>query len=69
MFSAFRMGAAASGRGLCDINGVLFRVAKLQLRKCSRRLIWSMTIGHHIMVSSFLFILINLLLLTPESNK
>ena len=26
MFSAFRIGPAASGRGLCDIDRVLFRV-------------------------------------------
>ena len=31
--STFRMGPAASGRGLCDIDRVLFRVAKSRFRK------------------------------------
>ena len=30
MFSAFRMGPAASERGQCDIDRVLFRVSKSQ---------------------------------------
>ena len=33
MFSAFRLGPAVSGRGLCDINKVLFRVTKSCYRK------------------------------------
>ena len=33
MFPAFRMGPAASGRGLCDIDRILFRVTKLRVRK------------------------------------
>ena len=28
MFSVFRMGPGASGRGLCDIDIVLFRITK-----------------------------------------
>ena len=31
--SAFRVGPAASGRGLCDIGRVLFRVAKSRVKK------------------------------------
>ena len=41
---AFRLGLAASGRGLCDIDRVLFRVTKLRLRKlespCTIKLPW-----------------------------
>ena len=33
MFSAFRKGPAASERGLCDIERVLFRVTKSRVRK------------------------------------
>ena len=33
MFSAFRMGSAASGRGLCDIDSVLFRVTQSCVKK------------------------------------
>ena len=33
MILAFRMGPAASGRGLCDIDGVLFRVAQSRVKK------------------------------------
>ena len=32
MFSAFRVGPAASGRGLCDIDRVLFRVSKSRVK-------------------------------------
>ena len=30
MFLAFRMGPGTSGRGLCDVDRVLFRVTKSQ---------------------------------------
>ena len=33
MFSVFRMGPATSGRGLCDIDRVLFRVTKSRVEK------------------------------------
>ena len=33
MFSAFRMDPAASERGLCDIDRVLFRVTKSRAKK------------------------------------
>ena len=33
MTLAFRMGPAASGRGLCDIDRVLFRVTKSRVKK------------------------------------
>ena len=33
MFSAFLLGPAASRRGLCDIDRVLFRVSKSRVRK------------------------------------
>ena len=33
MFSAFRMGPVASGRRLCDIDSVLFKVTKSQVIK------------------------------------
>jgi len=33
MISAFRMGSAASGRGLCDIDRVLFKVTKSRVKK------------------------------------
>ena len=33
MFSAFRMGPAANGNGLCDIDRILFRVTKPRIRK------------------------------------
>ena len=33
MFPAFRMGPEASGRGLCDIDRILFRVTKSRVRK------------------------------------
>ena len=33
MISAFRMGPATSGRRLCDIDSVLFRVTKSLVRK------------------------------------
>ena len=32
MFSAFRIGPAASGHGLCDIDRVLFRVTKSRVK-------------------------------------
>ena len=32
MRTAFRMGPAASGRGLCDIDRVLFRVTKSRVK-------------------------------------
>ena len=35
MFSAFRMGSKASGRGLCDIGRVLISVAESHAEKCS----------------------------------
>ena len=37
MISAFCMGPAASGRGLCDIDRVLFRVAKSRVKKLGSR--------------------------------
>ena len=37
MFSAFGMGPAACGRGLSDIDRVLFRVTKSRLRKLGSR--------------------------------
>ena len=33
MFWAFRTGPPASGRGLCDIDSVLFRVTKPRVKK------------------------------------
>jgi len=33
MFSAFRIGPAASGHGLCDIDRVLFRVTESRAKK------------------------------------
>ena len=33
MISAFRMGLVASGRGLCDIDGVSLRVAESSVKK------------------------------------
>ena len=33
MFSVFPMGSAASGRGLCDIDRVFFRVSKSRFKK------------------------------------
>ena len=33
MFSAFRMGPATSGNGLCDIDRILFRVGKSDAKK------------------------------------
>ena len=33
MFPAFRMGPAASGRGLCDIDRALFGVTKSHVKK------------------------------------
>jgi len=33
MILALHMGPAASGRGLFDIDGVLFRIAKLRVKK------------------------------------
>ena len=33
MFSPFRMGPAASGRGLCDIDRVLFKVTQSRVGK------------------------------------
>ena len=33
MLSAFRMVPVASGRGLCDIDRILFRVTKSRVRK------------------------------------
>ena len=37
MFSAFRIGPAASGRRLCDIDSVLFKVTESRVKelKCS----------------------------------
>ena len=34
MLSAFRMGPAAKGRGLCDIDRVLFGLTKSRVKKC-----------------------------------
>ena len=43
MFSAFRMGTAASGRGLCDIDGVLISVSKSLVKKlvspCTKKIL------------------------------
>ena len=33
MYSAYRIGPAASGRGLCDIDTVLLRVTKSRIKK------------------------------------
>ena len=33
MFSAFRLGPMLSGRGLCDIDRILFRVTKSRVKK------------------------------------
>ena len=37
MFSAFHMGPAASGRGECDMDRVLFRVTKSRQKMAQRK--------------------------------